>query len=38
MKHKSTHNLVSQSVSQSVRHNLVESKSCVKSENVVEIC
>ena len=38
MKYRIKHNLVSQSVSQSVRHNLVESKSCVKSENVVEIC
>lgn len=33
---KLTHNLVSQSVSQSVRHSLVDSKSCVK--NAVEIC
>ena len=35
---KLTQNLVSQSVSQSVRHSLVDSKSCVKSENDVEIC
>lgn len=33
---KLTHNLVSQSVSQSVRQGLVDSKSCVK--NAVEIC
>ena len=35
---KLTQNLVSQSVSQSVRHNLVDSKSCVKSEIAVGIC
>ena len=38
MKHKLTQNLVSQSVSQSVSHSLVESKSCVKSENAVALC
>lgn len=38
MKHKLTHNLVSQSVSQSASHGLVDSKSCVKSEIAVEIC
>ena len=39
---KLTQNLVSQSVSQSVRqtdrHSLVDSKSCVKSEIAVGIC
>ena len=34
MKYRIKHNLVSQSV----RHSLVDSKSCVKSENAVEIC
>lgn len=38
MKRKLTQNLVSQSVSQSDRQSLVDSKSCVKSENAVEIC
>jgi hypothetical protein len=36
MKYRMTQNLVSQSVSQSVSHGLVDSKSCVK--NAVDIC
>ena len=38
MKYRIKHNFVSQSVSQSVRQSLVDSSSCVKSENAVEIC
>lgn len=38
MKRKLTQNLVSQSVRQTDRHSLVDSKSCVKSENAVALC